>query len=146
MSPRAATYPRLKELSWNPRRRGLVYCAPACGRGCTRAEYEDAVARGKALAKRLGPGWTHEVWENLGWYTKAVSPCGRWKVHDDGRGASRYTAFLGDAGSAGGIWAESGSTALEAIRATWAAARQSIDYYTSFNDARPTLFTKGIRP
>ncbi len=48
-----------------------MYCAPFCGRGCTRAEYEDALARGRAAADELGAGWESAPSENLGWHAKA---------------------------------------------------------------------------
>lgn len=63
-----------RPLSWTPRRRGKIYCAPACGRGCTRAMYDRAHREATKIAKALGPGWKIRVWENLGWYGRAV--CG----------------------------------------------------------------------
>lgn len=60
-----------KKLSWKPRRRGAIYCAPACGRGCTHNEYLAAVRDAKALAKELGEGWKVRVTENLGWHFSA---------------------------------------------------------------------------
>lgn len=59
-------------LSWTARRRGGKRCAPACGRGCTQAEYERAKAFADRIAKRLGKGWRGEVWENMGWHSKAA--------------------------------------------------------------------------
>ena len=59
---------RRRELSWKPKRRGLVYCAPACGGQCTRAAYDNAHTQAKELATRLGKGWKVRVWENLGWH------------------------------------------------------------------------------
>jgi hypothetical protein len=80
-------------LSMQAVRRGHLYCAAFCGRGCTWAEHQDAQKKGKALAKRLGKGWTVRLWENLGWHYEVISPCGRIKV-SNGYGGS-YTAFLG---------------------------------------------------
>lgn len=57
---------------WTPVRRGRVYCSPACGRGCTHAEFMTATRKAKALVKRLGAGWKPCVWENLGWHYEAV--------------------------------------------------------------------------
>lgn len=113
-----------RELSWNAVRRGNVYCAPACGHGCTRAAFEAAKKAGAALAKQLGKGWRARVWENLGWHYCAVSACGRWKVHPNifkGKIES-YSAFLGE-GSHGGRWIEHGRTPQSAIRNTRAVAR-----------------------
>ena len=48
-------------------------CSRWCGCGCTQAQYERAVADGKALLLTLGRGWRIDVWENGGWHYKAVS-------------------------------------------------------------------------
>ncbi len=115
-------------LSWEPERRvmGSIYCSPACGRGCTRQEYLNADKAGLALATRLGGDWTWKVWENLGWYHKAVSACGRIKVHP-APGCGGFAAFLGEAGSPGGRWVEQGSTPQEAVDAVVAAGRETLD-------------------
>lgn len=109
-------------LSWKPKASGKVYCAPACGRGCTRAEYNAATRRVHALCKRLGRGWKPHVWENLGWHYSAISPCGRWKVHASTfRGKiAGYTAFLGHPGPK---WAETGKTPESRTRARGHGAR-----------------------
>ena len=63
-----------KNDRWTPIRNGKIYCSPACGRGCTWAEHEHAVAEGKKLVGRLkGKGWHAVIHENLGWHYKAVS-------------------------------------------------------------------------
>lgn len=120
-----------KKLSWKAKRKGTIYCAPACGGGCTWAAYRRARHRAKRLAKHMGKGWTIRVHENLGWHYNVVSPCGRIKLHEDWRRGkpnasavdqlavlvpSRYTAFLGDPDSPGGRWVEDGDTPEEAIR------------------------------
>ena len=68
-------------LSWKARRKGNIYCAPACGRGCTRAEYRAAVNGAKKLCKRLGRGWRPRVNENLGWFFDAVHKSGLVTIH-----------------------------------------------------------------
>jgi hypothetical protein len=92
--------PKKTPLSWKPLARGNRYCAPACGRGCTRAEFQLAHRRGVQLADSLGDGWSHLVWENLGWHYKAVSPCGRIAVYPSPLRPTLpqdpYTAYLGD--------------------------------------------------
>jgi len=98
-------------------------CAKWCGRGCTEQEYQQAVSGGTALARRLGKGWKSVVWENLGWHYQAVSPCRRLKVHPNGTG---YTAFLGEASSPGGTWAEHGRTPESAIRAVVRVAKREV--------------------
>lgn len=62
-------------LSWVPRRRGEIYCSPACGRGCTWAEYQAALAEAEkavAVIKKRGRlslvGVKVDVFENLGWH------------------------------------------------------------------------------
>lgn len=57
-----------KKPSWVARRRGPIYCAPACGADCKWADYERCVADAGALAERLGPEWEPRVWENFGWH------------------------------------------------------------------------------
>lgn len=63
----------------------------------------------------LEPGWTTRVWENLGWHSSVVSPCGRWKVHPSFYGELVYTAFLGKAGSGGGYWTGKSNDPKKAI-------------------------------
>lgn len=62
----------MSTLSWIPKRRGKIYCSPACGGGCTYAEYLSAKTKAAKLVKRLGRGWKPRVWENLGWHYQAV--------------------------------------------------------------------------
>ena len=62
-------------IRWTPQRDGDRFCSPACGRGCTFQEFEDATNKGKALAELLGPQWTPRVWENLGWFHAAILDC-----------------------------------------------------------------------
>lgn len=83
-------------------------------------EHDRAVALAELLARTLGPDWTSQVWENLGWHYAATSPCGRLTVHP-GSGAG-FTAFLGAPGGVGGRWAEYGKTPQKAIDNTVAAA------------------------
>lgn len=54
--------------SWKPVRRGDAYCAPACGRGCTRVEWLKAKRAAARISKQLGPKWVPHVHENLGWF------------------------------------------------------------------------------
>ena len=70
-----------KPLSWKPRLQGEIYCSPACGGGCTKVAHDAAKKQASELAKQLGKGWKPHVWENLGWFAKAISSCGRIKVY-----------------------------------------------------------------
>jgi hypothetical protein len=89
--------------SWRPKANGTRYCAPACGRGCTRAEYDAAVANAAALVKRLrGTGWKPLVFENMGWHWRAVS--GPVQVYPTD-GGTKFWCMIGDRvkGSPGGL-------------------------------------------
>lgn len=105
----------MKKLSWKPKRRGNIYCAPACGRGCTYAEFVLAQTQGKRLAKRLGRGWEARIWENLGWHYEAVKNHVL-RVH---RCPGCYHAYF-----AGGV--EEGKTPEEAIKRAMEAQRNRI--------------------
>jgi hypothetical protein len=110
-------------LSWKPKWRGDTYCSPACGGGCKRKDYNRALENAEKLAKELGPGWEPHVWENLGWWYSAHR--GVLKVHPTGH--KGYTAYLGSADSAGGKWAENGSTPKKAVKNVIKAARVDVD-------------------
>lgn len=98
-----------RPLSWKPRARMkgrvAIYCAPACGRECTRMEYDRAKRMSKLLAKALGPAWKPDVWENLGWHWAARVPDPndlRMEVHGNGPRLSNekserysYSVFFG---------------------------------------------------
>lgn len=80
-------------LSWVPISSGGIYCSPACGRGCTWAQFQTAKRQGARLAKLSGKGFESRVWENLGWWYEAqkrISPHCRIIVrkHDFVRGYS----------------------------------------------------------
>lgn len=54
--------------AWTPRLDGEVFCSPACGSKCKKAEFDRATESASALAGKLGDGWKSRVWENLGWH------------------------------------------------------------------------------
>lgn len=58
-------------LSWKPKRRGEIYCSPACGGDCTYAAFQKAKRDAEKLAKIMGRGYKPYVWENMGWHFKA---------------------------------------------------------------------------
>lgn len=62
---------------WKPVLNGNIYCSPACGGKCTKAEHDDAQEAGEILAALLGPGWRPRVWENMGWHYSAEIPGAR---------------------------------------------------------------------
>lgn len=53
---------------WKPIKNGKTYCSPACGGGCTLAQYNKAKKRAESLVKKLGAGWSYHLNENLGWF------------------------------------------------------------------------------
>lgn len=81
----------MNESRWNPRRRGKVYCSPACGGGvkwgCTVERHRAATKIAESMCRRLGKGWMPHVFENLGWHARAVR--GPFSVARDA--SDRYT-------------------------------------------------------
>lgn len=73
-------------------RSGDIYCSPQCGFGCTWAAYTRAVTEADEPAKRLGPGWSAHVRENLGWHYAAR------------RGVCRINVSLKRGGAVAGAW------------------------------------------
>jgi hypothetical protein len=83
---------------WTPVRDGDIYCSPACGAGCTFKAWEEAQAKSKAMADDLGPGWTPNVWENLGWYCGARAAGGNVRVYPnrDGSFSAYFDIYRGN--------------------------------------------------
>lgn len=116
--------PRRRVLSWQPVRSGDLYCAPACGRGCTRAEYLQAQRLGNKLARRMGKEWRCHVHENLGWHYTVISSCGRLKLIEH---AECVTAFLGaPALTASGRYSYVARTPEAAVAGVLAVARSAM--------------------
>lgn len=120
------TTKKKKPLSWRAVRRGPIYCAPACGHGCTFAAYQRAKAAAERLAAQLGPGWKTRVNENMGWH---------WSVHGGGghlhispfyyKGKIHsFTVFVSDTPEKCciGRWTAEGDTAKQALEAAIAKA------------------------
>lgn len=107
---------------------GEVYCAPACGARCKTTDFIAAHQRAGFAIHALGRDWKPRIWENMGWHSAVISPCGRIKLHINVyRGKiSGYTAFLGDPDSPGGNYAEHGATPRTAVRAVIAAAQADL--------------------
>lgn len=73
---------------------GTRYCSPLCGAQCTKADYDQAVADGAALAERMGAGWEPRIWENLGWHYNVRKGCAKIcprRYHD---GSTVYAAWI----------------------------------------------------
>lgn len=82
-------------LSWKPVRRGRIYCAPACGMGCTVQAFRSVHRSANTLAKKMGKGWKPYVWENMGWhYSVVIDKCAVHPPHSQGQTywASVYVA------------------------------------------------------
>jgi hypothetical protein len=122
---------RVKKLNWEPVRYEAVYCAPACGRGCTFEEFTQAQEQASNLAKELGNGWIGEVHENLGWHWNI-----RWGKPGYGMVLYKYAynLFLAGIESNGYAHAMSfsanGSTPREAIRNVLTKVQSIVDTYT----------------
>lgn len=123
--------PTWTKRDWTPVRNGDAYCSPACGGGpvvCSIKRYEHAIDVANKVARDLGEGWKTDVFENLGWHARVVSPCGRLSIAlptlpDD----VWYTAFLGPKEiQPGGRWAATERTSREAIEAVLNAARHDL--------------------
>lgn len=122
-----------KKLSWKAVRRGDLYCAPACGRGCTSLEHMTAMNIARAMVERLGQGWKPEISENLGWHAWVRSPCGRIRLlADKWRGElTGYSAFLNHASDhPGGKWVGNGATPEAAVKE---AIKQGLRYQKDVN-------------
>lgn len=62
----------MKGLSWKAIKKENVYCAPACGSGCTYDQYlkaKDTAMRVRSSLHRPH-GWKVKVFENLGWHSQ----------------------------------------------------------------------------
>lgn len=70
---------------WTPKLNGEIYCSPACGFGCKKADFDRAFALANALAVNLGPGWQPKVWENGGWYWEVKKGAATVSPEEDGR-------------------------------------------------------------
>jgi hypothetical protein len=108
-----------RRLGWKPVRRGDIYCAPACGCGCTYQAYLRAVAAAKKLAKEL-PGFKPHVWENVGWHYSVVAHGGRVSVYNNFGSynvlASLVNPHAGDP-EWGNVTARSAKKAIQKLRA-----------------------------
>jgi hypothetical protein len=73
---------------WTPRLVGNVFCSPACGGDCKKADFDNSTEAARMLAAQLGRGWIPRVWENLGWHfevnkgvaTVSLERCGKYSA------------------------------------------------------------------
>lgn len=106
-------------LSWEPvGGPGGRFCSPACGMGCTRAQYDHAQVSASELARQLGSGWVAEVWENLGWHFKARADVADLSVRVRiSEGLPVFFATLNRNGGLGQWFASSPESPRAAVRA-----------------------------
>lgn len=117
-----------------PRRRGAIYCSRGCGRLCTFAEYQRAVAVADKLARTMGRGWKPKVWENLGWHASASDAAGVVRVYTVfSRGAGgpmKYHCLVGENGSGRAEWTPStGRSFTDPLKAARAAVQCAVDVH-----------------
>jgi hypothetical protein len=80
---------------WMPREQpGGIYCSPACGCRCKRADYDKALQEATAMAAELGEGWRARVWENMGWHYSADKAHASVHANIIGGRVRSYTAFI----------------------------------------------------
>lgn len=102
-----------KPLSWKPVLRGAIYCAPACGAGCTRIAYLEAQERSRVLLGAMkSKGWKADVWENLGWHYAVRHKGLGVSIHEDLD--QRKSLVYSAAGPAWLVEGEGGSRVLHA--------------------------------
>ena len=119
---------RMKPQFWKPQKRGRMYCSPGCGRGCTWAEYKAAEKRAQAMCRRLGKGWKSQVFENMGWHVKVISPCKRIAVAYT-MAYSRYSRFhasIGKPGGPGFLWDACDTTPEGAVKEAVRVAKKHV--------------------
>jgi len=71
---------------WKVVRKGKEYCAPACGGGCTFAQYSEMKKQAEKMCKDLGKGWKPQLTHNLGWFCAVVNGRTTIYYHDDRTG------------------------------------------------------------
>jgi hypothetical protein len=89
-------------LSWEPVRRGLIYCSPGCGADCKIVDYDRAWINANKLVEVLNAagsgGWTAYVHENMGWFWRArngsicISPSHGAKSFEE----AKFSALISD--------------------------------------------------
>jgi hypothetical protein len=135
-------------LSWKAVRRGSIFCAPACGGGCTYAAYRKACADAMELCHTLkgcfGGTWRFRVWENLGWWHEAISPCGRVRVSAERWGS--FSAGIGERGGCGSRWhAHAGSPRQAVLKVVWKAEADLAKLGATFADLPKPVRSVGGR-
>lgn len=111
----------MEKLSWAPVRHKTIYCAPACGGGCTLEDFNEATEKAQKLADALGRAWRPRVWENLGWHYSAVCVNGKASVREYDR--KTYSADIHVGGSQ---WIAEASTPRKAFEKALGSAHLSM--------------------
>lgn len=113
-----------QDQGWTPQLSpdGVFYCSPRCGGGrfCRREWFDMATRKAEELARRMGDGWTPDVWENLGWHYSVRKGTARIYPSEDrnkgfdpehGFGVRSYMAMVNVPATVGG----NGGTAVQFI-------------------------------
>lgn len=104
-----------------------TFCSPSCGFQCRKAAFDRAMCEADLLAKRMGPGWVAEVWENCGWHFKASKGvCGVYAVTKGSAIAGTYSisSYMANFNH---TFVAHGDTPLAAVEKAVAAARKASD-------------------
>ena len=114
----------MEKASWKPIRKGNIYCSSSCGGRCTYAAFKKATKQAKNLAKIMGNGFKHNVWENLGWHYNIISKCKMLTIHQ--YSDIYFTAYLNSVPNHGGRWVSSGITPQLAMKKVLALAQNEV--------------------
>ncbi len=91
--------------------------------------YQEAVSHADTMVEELGNDFIPRVFENMGWFGRAVSKCGRFRVYGGRNLPAAYMALLGPANSGGGRWVGKGDTPLAAVTDVLATLVEDIGPY-----------------
>lgn len=116
---------------WAPVLDGDIFCSPACGFRCKKADYDRALTSANALAATLGPGWAPEVWENGGWHWEARKGNATVCQEDDGRFSADIRFSLDDVHE----------TLVREVRAT---PREAIEAVINVLDRKATILKRAL--
>ncbi|MCP3980778.1 MAG: hypothetical protein GY716_15860 [bacterium] len=97
---------------WEAVSDGVMYCAPACGRGCTWGEHTSALRHAIVACEQLGDGWVPALTENLGWHCAIRR--GSVRISIGQNGYSMLSTEFARVRGVGGIIGE-GATPAEAL-------------------------------
>lgn len=107
-----------------PKLDGDIYCSPACGGRCKKADFDQASERARILVAQLGSGWVAHVWENSGWHFEVKKGIASISLDENGRYAGVFTFTMSETNR---VWMqETGDDPRSVISALSAALEQRI--------------------